>query len=92
MNISGVNPNKKKFNNEGVKSQKFDKTLQNQIEVLTITPDKWEKISEYLLSMELATDKNLSILRLAKSGKSLSDAQVKVLEPLVRKYEKDAVF
>ena len=52
-------------------------------------PDQWDAVIKYLVSMDLATAKKLDIINLAKLGRSLTEAQIKVLEPLVSQYEKD---
>ncbi|XXK58689.1 AIPR family protein [Porticoccaceae bacterium nBUS_09] len=79
----------KKSDAESAKVQTLDSTLKGEIKVQTLSPDQWDAVIKYLVSMDLATAKKLDIINLAKLGRSLTEAQIKVLEPLVSQYEKD---
>ena len=79
----------KKSEAESSKVQKIDNTLRGEIKVQMLTTAQWDEVIKYLVNMDLATEKKLSIIKVAKSGRSLSEAQIKTLEPLVAQYEKD---
>jgi hypothetical protein len=79
----------KKAESESAKVQKLDTTLKSEIKVQMLSPSQWDDVIRYLVSMGLATTKKLDIVKIAKTGRPLTEAQIKVLDPLVTQYEKD---
>ena len=79
----------KKSDAESLKVQKLDSALKGEIKVQLLSPEQWDAVTNYLISMDIATTKKLDIIKIAKAGRPLTEAQIKVVEPLVDQYEKD---
>jgi len=69
--------------------QKDSSVIEDEIKVRSLSSDQWIKLAKYLVSMDLATEKKLSIIKTAQDGSNLSEAQIKALVALVKDYERD---
>lgn len=77
---------KQEYEKDSKATQKIDSSLQIEIEVQSLQPSQWDKVKQFLIDTDEATETTIGLLTVAKSKRGLTSKQCIPLYKLLEKY------